>query len=226
MLTVLAAALLLTGCSADGKYVIESVDGKPADSADIYDAAIDFDHITVYLDDGASQADAAAIGAELKKVDHVTNAELVDKDQAAESYREQLGEDVFQDMTGKDNPLPYSYKVAVDSETMQNTEQYRAVVEQLRKVRLVKNGETVCSVSAVSSHRDLALKLSLNSVELDPDGTASLEYSLYSAGQEGTWKQDDDRILITCNDEKTEFTLKGKELTTYFGEHQYVFVKQ
>ncbi len=125
----------------------------------IVDSVSDKNLTNVYLDDDMDHLHAVAIGQDLLAVDHVVDAQLIEKDEAMEAYREQLGEDIFQNMTGKGNPFPYSYRITVDTETMQNVEQYDAVVEQLKQVKLVRNGEVLGSVASVSSHRDMAQKL-------------------------------------------------------------------
>lgn len=125
----------------------------------IVDSVSDKNLTNVYLDDDMDHLHAVAIGQDLLAVDHVVDAQLIEKDEAMEAYREQLGEDIFQNMTGKGNPFPYSYRITVDTETMQNVEQYDAVVEQLKQVKLVRNGEILGSVASVSSHRDMAQKL-------------------------------------------------------------------
>ena len=125
----------------------------------IVDSVSDKNLTNVYLDDDMDHLHAVAIGQDLLAVDHVVDAQLIEKDEAMEAYREQLGEDIFQNMTGKGNPFPYSYRITVDTETMQNVEQYDAVVEQLKQVKLVRNGKVLGSVASVSSHRDMAQKL-------------------------------------------------------------------
>ncbi|MBQ7218272.1 MAG: permease-like cell division protein FtsX [Ruminococcus sp.] len=125
----------------------------------IVDSVSDKNLTNVYLNDDMDHLHAVAIGQDLLAVDHVVDAQLIEKDEAMEAYREQLGEDIFQNMTGKGNPFPYSYRITVDTETMQNVEQYDAVVEQLKQVKLVRNGEVLGSVASVSSHRDMAQKL-------------------------------------------------------------------
>ncbi len=123
------------------------------------DSVSDNNLTNVYLDDDMDHLHAVAIGQDLLAVDHVVDAQFVEKDEAMEDYREQLGEDIFKNMTGKGNPFPYSYRITVDAETMQNVDRYDAVVEALKQVKLVRNGETLGGVQSVNSHRDLAQKL-------------------------------------------------------------------
>ena len=123
------------------------------------DTVSDKNLTNVYLDDDMDHLQAVAIGQDLLAIDHVVEAKLVEKDEAMEAFREQVGEDIFQNMTGKGNPLPYSYRITVDAETMQNVEQYDQVIEQLKQVQLVRDGQVLGKVASVSSHRDMAQKL-------------------------------------------------------------------
>ena len=112
------------------------------------DSVSDSNVTKVFLDDDMDRLHAVAIGQDLLNVDHVM-----------EGYREQLGDEIFKNMTGKGNPFPYSYSITVDAETMQNVDQYDKVVEELKKVKLVRNGEELGGVASVNSHRELAQKL-------------------------------------------------------------------
>ncbi len=146
---VLISCLVLTGSA-----VLLTVN-----VSNFVDTVSDKNLTNVYLQDDMDHLRAVAIGQDLLAVDHVVDAQFIEKDEAMEAYREQLGEDIFQNMTGKGNPFPYSYRISVDAETMQNVEQYDAVVEQLKQVKLVRNGEVLGGVASVSSHRDMAQKL-------------------------------------------------------------------
>ena len=71
--------------------------------------------------------------------------QFIDKDESIQAYREQLGEEVFANMTGDDNPLPYSYSV-----TMDDLSKYDETVAKIKAVE---------GVASVSSHREVAAKL-------------------------------------------------------------------
>lgn len=123
------------------------------------DSVSDSNVTKVFLDDDMDRLHAVAIGQDLLNVDHVIDVQMIEKDEAMEGYREQLGDEIFKNMTGKGNPFPYSYSITVDAETMQNVDQYDKVVEELKQVKLVRNGEELGGVASVNSHRELAQKL-------------------------------------------------------------------
>lgn len=100
---------------------------------------------TVYLDDGISELEAVYIGKTLEKIDNVIDAEFYPKDEAIEAYREVLGDEVFQNMTGDDNPLPHAYHII-----MEDLSRYDKTVAEILKVD---------GVDSVSSRSDVADKL-------------------------------------------------------------------
>lgn len=106
---------------------------------------------TVYLDDDISELEAVYIGKNLEKLDNITEATFYPKDEAIGAYREVLGEEVFSNMSGDDNPLPHAYHI-----TMQDLSKYDETVAQILKVD---------GVASVSSRSEVAEKLtSLNTL--------------------------------------------------------------
>ncbi len=100
---------------------------------------------TVYLDDNISELEAVYIGKTLEKIDNVTTAEFYPKDEAISAYRDVLGEEVFKNMTGDDNPLPHAYHII-----MEDLSRYDETVKELLKVD---------GVAEVSSRSNVAEKL-------------------------------------------------------------------
>ena len=99
---VLISCLVLTGSA-----VLLTVN-----VSNFVDTVSDKNLTNVYLDDDMDHLHAVAIGQDILAVEHVVDAQLVEKDEAMEGFREQLGEDIFQNMTGKGNPFPYSYRIS------------------------------------------------------------------------------------------------------------------
>ncbi len=106
---------------------------------------------TVYLDDNISELEAVYIGKNLEKLDNITEATFYPKDEAISAYRDVLGEEVFSNMSGDDNPLPHAYHI-----TMADLSKYDDTVAQLLKID---------GVASVSSRSEVAEKLtSLNTL--------------------------------------------------------------
>lgn len=99
---VLIAGMLLTGTAAlfslNVRLMIEEVG--------------DTNVTTVYLQNEiTSEEDAMAIGDEINKIANVSQVEFYSRDEAIEEYRDALGEEVFANMQGENNPLPHAFKV-------------------------------------------------------------------------------------------------------------------
>lgn len=113
--------------------------------SDIVDSVGDTNVTKVFLDDEMTKLEAVYKGKELKEVDNVTDVEFIDKEDSIQAYRGQLGEEVFANMTGDDNPLPYAYNV-----TMEDLSKYDETITRIKGV---------AGVASVSSHREVAEKL-------------------------------------------------------------------
>ncbi len=113
--------------------------------SNIVDSVGDTNVTKVFLDDNMTKLEAVYKGKELKEVDNIVDVQFIDKDEAIKAYREQLGEEVFANMSGDDNPLPYAYSVVMDDLSKYDD-----------TVALINN---VPGVSSVSSHREVADKL-------------------------------------------------------------------
>lgn len=137
---VLIAGMLLTGTAAlfsmNVKLMVEEVG--------------DSNVTTVYLDEAiTSEADAMKIGDELNKLGNVLTVDFYSRDLAIEEYREELGEEIFANMQGENNPLPHAFKV-----TFNDLSKYDETVQQIMAIE---------GVDSVGNTREVANKLtSLN----------------------------------------------------------------
>ncbi len=106
---------------------------------------------TVYLEDDISELEAVYIGKSLTKIDNITEATFYPKDEAILAYKDVLGEEVFLNMSGDDNPLPHAYHIVMSDLSL-----YDKTVEEIKKVD---------GVDSVDSRKDVADKLtSLNTL--------------------------------------------------------------
>lgn len=133
---VLVAGMLLTGTallfSMNVKLMIEQVG--------------DSNVTTVYLEDGITEeADAMAVGDEINKLSNVLTVSFYSRDEAIEEYREALGEEVFENMQGDNNPLPHAFKI-----TLEDLSKYETTVEQIMAIE---------GVDSVGNRSDVAQKL-------------------------------------------------------------------
>ena len=113
--------------------------------SNIVDSVGDTNVTKVFLDDSYTKLEAVYKGKELSQVANVSQVEFIDKDEAIQAYRDQLGDEVFANMSGDDNPLPYAYSVKMD-----DLSKYDDTVAKIKEVE---------GVASVSSHREVAEKL-------------------------------------------------------------------
>ena len=113
--------------------------------ANIVESVGDTNVTKVFLDDEMTKLEAVYKGKELKEVENIVDVQFIDKDDAILDYKEQVGEEVFANMQGDDNPLPYSYSIVMD-----DLSKYDETITRIKAVP---------GVASVSSHREVAQKL-------------------------------------------------------------------
>ncbi|MGN1051411.1 MAG: permease-like cell division protein FtsX, partial [Acutalibacteraceae bacterium] len=98
---------------------------------------------TVYLDGDIGDLEAVFIGKDISKIKNITEVEFFSKEEAIKDYRDVLGDDVFAEMQGDNNPLPNAFKV-----TMADLSKYDKTVD---KIKGIEGVDTVSSVSDVAN---------------------------------------------------------------------------
>lgn len=100
----------------------------------------------VYLVDDMSKRDARDMGDKLLMLDNISDVVFVDKEDAmAELYGDEFSEELFAELTGDNNPLPYAYDV-----TMTDLTKYDETVAAIQKMQ---------GVEKVASHHEVVQKL-------------------------------------------------------------------
>ncbi|MCI7085515.1 MAG: permease-like cell division protein FtsX [bacterium] len=132
---VLMSCLILTGSaillSMNVAQVVESVG--------------DSNETTVYLNDDVSGVEAAYIGKDLQKLDNIASVEFYSKEEAFKEYEDVLGDEIFANLQGNDNPLPDAYHIS-----MVDLSEYEQTVSEIMNI----NG-----VNSVSNRSDVAKQL-------------------------------------------------------------------
>ncbi len=132
---VLVSCLVLTGAasllSLNVQKVVESVGHS--------------NETTVYIKNDVSALEAVYIGKDIEKLDNVTSAEFYSKDEAFESFKEELGDELFEKISEKDNPLPDSYIVVMDDLSL-----YDATVAKIQNIE---------GVDSVTNRGEIAKRL-------------------------------------------------------------------
>ncbi|MCQ2515065.1 MAG: permease-like cell division protein FtsX [Ruminococcus sp.] len=132
---VLVCCLILTGAAALLSINVEKV----------VDSVGKSNETTIYLSDNVSELEAVFIGKDLEKIDNVTSITFYSKEEAFESFREELGDELFAQIEENNNPLPDSYIVAMD-----DLSAYDKTVEEITAID---------GVDSVSNRSEIAKKL-------------------------------------------------------------------
>ncbi len=132
---VLISCLLITGAA-----VVTSLN-----ASSLISSIGDDNMITVYLDPEISDVDALKLGAKFDMIDNVKSSEFYSKSKAIEDYEEMLGDDIYANMQGSNNPLPHAYKVSLE-----DFSKYESTVKEI---------EEIDGVYQISNRSDIARKL-------------------------------------------------------------------
>ncbi|MCH5296693.1 MAG: ABC transporter permease [Ruminococcus sp.] len=132
---VLISCLILTGAAELLSLNVEKV----------VDSVGQSNETTVYLKDSVSELEAVYIGKDIEKIDNVTSVRFYSKDDAFATYRDDLGDELFDRISEQNNPLPDSYIVAMDDLSL-----YENTIKQIQKID---------GVDTISNRSEIAKKL-------------------------------------------------------------------
>lgn len=137
---VLISCLILTGAAELLSLNVEKV----------VDSVGQSNETTVYLKDSVSELEAVYIGKDIEKIDNITSVRFYSKDDAFETYREDLGDELFDRISEKNNPLPDSYIVAMDDLSL-----YENTIKQIQKIdgvdTITNRGEIAKNLTDISN---------------------------------------------------------------------------
>lgn len=132
---VLISCLILTGSA-----ILLSMN-----VAEVVDSVGDSNETTIYLKDGVSDVEAAYIGKDIEKIENVATVEFYSKEEAFKEYESVLGEDIFDNLQGDDNPLPDAYHIS-----MVDLSEYEQTVAEISNID---------GVDSISNRSDIAKRL-------------------------------------------------------------------
>ena len=137
--------------------------------------------IVVWIDENLTTREARALGSEFDQIDNIATIEFIDRDEALEDYRQELGDDAYilEDFGSDNNPLRNSFvftmkdpSLAEDTiaqiEAVEGTDDVRAdeaVISKLMQIQRVFNivalamvvGLAVISIFIISNTVKLAM---------------------------------------------------------------------
>ena len=137
--------------------------------------------IVVWIDEDLTTREARSLGSQFNRIDNIATTEFVDRDEALEDYRQQLGEDadILEDYGSDNNPLRNSFVFTMKDpsqaedtiaqiEAVEGTDDVRAdeaVISRLMQIQRVFNivalamvvGLAVISIFIISNTVKLAM---------------------------------------------------------------------
>ena len=168
---IMVACLILTGTVTLIAYNIDLSNTELQQS----------NEIVVWIDEDLTTREARALGSEFNRIDNIATIEFVDRDEALEDYRQQLGEDadILEDYGSDNNPLRNSFVFTMKDpsqaedtiaqiEAVEGTDDVRAdeaVISRLMQIQRVFNivalamvvGLAVISIFIISNTVKLAM---------------------------------------------------------------------
>lgn len=129
---VLLSCLILTGAAELLSLNVE----KAVDSVG------QSNETTVFLKDSVSELEAVYIGKDIEKIDNITSVRFYSKDDAFETYRAKLGDELFERISEESNPLPDSYIVAMDDLSLYE--------DTIKKIQAVDGVDTISNRSEIA----------------------------------------------------------------------------
>lgn len=115
---VLISCLVLTGAAALFSLNVSKMVEEVGES----------NETIVYIRDGYSSLEAIYVGKEIEKIENVSSATFVSKDDAFKQYKKTLGESLFARIEDR-NPLPDSFTVV-----MHDLSKYEETVKEIQKI--------------------------------------------------------------------------------------------
>lgn len=141
MMSIASIGVLISCLIMTGSALLLSVNVSA-----VVDAVGEKNETTVYLADDMNELQARhKVETPLRKLDNVAEVTFYSKEEAILKFKDQVGEEVFAEMTGEDNPLPHAYRVA-----MKDLSKYDETVRQITAIE---------GVDSVQSRSEVAEKL-------------------------------------------------------------------
>ena len=135
--------------------------------------------VVVFIDDSLTTREARALGSEFERIDNIATIEFEDRDEALESWRQQLGEDadLLSDFDASNNPLRNSYiftlkdpKLAEQTieqiEQVDGTDRIRADEELISKLVQVQRIFNIVALAMIVALALISIFIISNTVKL------------------------------------------------------------
>lgn len=135
--------------------------------------------IVVWIDEDLTTREARALGSEFNRIDNIATIEFVDRDEALEDYRQQLGEDadILEDYGSDNNPLRNSFvftmkdpSLAEDTiaqiEAVEGADDVRADEAVISRLMQIQNVFNIVALAMVVGLAVISIFIISNTVKL------------------------------------------------------------
>ena len=102
--------------------------------------------IVVWIDDSLTTREARSLGSQFDRIDNIATIEFIDRDEALEDYRQQLGDDadILEDFSSDNNPLRNSFVFTLRDPALAD--------ETIQQIEAVEGADDVRADEAVIAH--------------------------------------------------------------------------
>lgn len=135
--------------------------------------------IVVWIDENLTTREARALGSEFDQIDNIATIEFVDRDEALEDYRQQLGEDadILEDYGSDNNPLRNSFVFTMKDpsqaedtiaqiEAVEGTDDVRADEAVISRLMQIQNVFNIVALAMVVGLAVISIFIISNTVKL------------------------------------------------------------
>ena len=135
--------------------------------------------VVVFIDDSLTTREARALGSQFERIDNIATIEFEDRDEALESYRQELGADadILADFDSSNNPLRNSYIFTLKDATLaqqtieqieqvEGTDRVRADEELISKLVQVQRVFNIISFAMIVALALISIFIISNTVKL------------------------------------------------------------
>ena len=135
--------------------------------------------IVVWIDEDLTTREARALGSEFNRIDNIATIEFIDRDEALEDYRQQLGEDadILEDYGSDNNPLRNSFVFTMKDpsqaedtiaqiEAVEGTDDVRADEAVISRLMQIQNVFNIVALAMVVGLAVISIFIISNTVKL------------------------------------------------------------
>ena len=135
--------------------------------------------IVVWIDDSLTTREARSLGSQFDRIDNIATIEFIDRDEALEDYRQQLGDDadILEDFSSDNNPLrnsflftlrdrPLADETILQIEAVEGADDVRADEAVIARLMQIQNVFNIVALAMVVGLAVISVFIISNTVKL------------------------------------------------------------